>query len=196
MIKILTFCTVSLLLFTGCLTKELPMQSTYSLSPKVVSIQQNFIPIDESILVLTPKTLASLNSTKIFYVSKKYAQEAYALSKWSNTPAKMLQQTIASKLANEKRYNFVTTTRLQESATIKISSEIVTFEQVINKDSSDVSLNLRVFITTKGKIFSKDFSYTKKAKANAYGAVQVFNEMAFELTNDISLYLQTIIKEK
>ncbi len=195
MIKLFITSLIIILGFTGCLTKELPQQTTYTIFSNNDLIEKRDMS-SQSIYITKPKTLNSLNSTKIFYTQKPYEFEAYALSKWSDTPAKMIQNALTNQLSNENSYNFVTSTRLKTKATIIINSELIHFQQIIDKEQSYTLLKLRLYLTFNDKTTTKEFNYKTVAIPTAYGAVKAFNQATTQLTSEVSQFVYQTIKEK
>lgn len=181
----LILCTFAL---SGCLTKEVPSFNTYSLSLNN-SKPQTSLQTKDSLFVATPKTIASLNSTAIFYSATAHRQEAYALSKWSDTPAKMIQQLLTQKLSQTNTYRFVTSSKLKTRASITVNSELIEFKQYVNNNDSKVVLNIRVYKTKQNETVSKNFMYEMKSKRSAQGAVSAWNELVNQFLEDASLFI-------
>ncbi len=195
MIKLFLTSIVILIGLTGCLTKELPQQKTYTLFANT-NLAKDKPLTSQSIYVAKPQTLNSLNSTKIFYTQKAYEFEAYALSKWSDTPSKMIQNALTNVLANENIYTFVTASKLKTKATVTINSELINFKQIIDKKNSYTLLQLRLFVTLNNKTIAKEFNYKTLSKPTAYGAVESFNQATTNLAQDVSQFIYNTIKER
>jgi cholesterol transport system auxiliary component len=184
------FLPLSILIFTGCITKEVPSFNTYTLSLKQTVVSKSSKILEDSIFVSTPKTIASLNSTAIFYSEGSHRQEAYAFSRWSDTPAKMIQQLLTQRLSNLNQFTFVSSSKLKTKASIVIHSELVDFKQYINdNDESKVTLYIRVYKTQDNHTVSKNFVYEQNTLNNAQDAVKGWNIIINRFVKDASEFI-------
>jgi ABC-type uncharacterized transport system auxiliary subunit len=186
-----------LFVLTGCinLTTELPSYTTYTLGLQQNNIKNKYY--DVTIHVKEPRTLNSINSKKIVYSKDHLKQEAYALSKWSDKPTKMLQQTVANHLTLGNSYKYIITSNLQIKSDYSLKSELVEFKQTFSKTKSYANLSIRVyFINNKtDKVYFKQFSYNKLSnKNNAQGVVTALNSISNTFLIDLESFIQNSLK--
>jgi len=184
-------CTIILLTFTGCIsiTKEIPASSTYTLNVK----QSSTINTNNSNITLEikePNTLASLNSRYISYATQSYTSENYALSKWSDTPTKMIQNQLIKYLSNTNNYKFVTSSNINIRGNYQILSEIDNFHQYFKDDKSFVKFSIRIYLKNRKDTYYKNFSYTQGCdENNALGAVKAFNIVLNKFVQDLDIWI-------
>jgi len=182
-------------LFSGCvsITKELPPQTTYNLTLKNNIHKSKFF--NKTIQVYESKTLPSLNSKAIIY-SKKFRQEKYALSKWSDKPTKMIQELIADYLTKQRSYKYVRTSNIKVDTDYDLVSELVSFKHIFTKIKSYANFSIRVYFTDNktNKIYFKNFLYNKPAPTNdAKGLVEAMNIVTNEFLFDLNSFIQNTL---
>lgn len=193
-LKLFFITITSIILFTGCIsiTKELPAQKTYSLSleEKQNISTSNFY--DKTIRIYEPKALNSINTKAILYSKNSVEQEAYALSKWSDKPSKMVQRLIAKYLTSQNKYKYITTSNIKVDTDYKLISELVEFKQIFTKNKSYADFSIRVYLINNNtqKVYFKSFTYNKlsdtnNAKGLVYGINNISNNFLFDLQNFI-----------
>jgi len=193
--SILIVILISLLL-GGCvsITKELPAFNTYTL--QLDDVKKSDSKIDYSITISEPKSLSSIN-TKFITYTMGYRYENYSLSKWSDSPSKMLQKNITSYLSLRDNYKYINSSKVNIKSDYKLVSELENFTQVFTKDGVFVKVDIRVYLKGKrSEIYVKSFSYTKKSTSdNAIGAVESFNILTNEFVRDLDVWIiQTLEK--
>lgn len=197
MIKNSFLLTLVLICFTGCIsiTKELPSYKTYFLEldkPKI-----NTITLNKSIEIYEPKALASINSIAISYKKDGFFSESYVLSKWSDKPSKMIQQSIASYLTRSESFDFVTTSKLRIDTDYKLYSELIDFNQSFENGKSLAKFSIRVYLVNNKneKVSFKNFSYEKETSSkNAQGLVNTINLLYKNFLKDLNQFLQNSLK--
>lgn len=187
--------TMSLLL-SGCvnITKELPAFNTYSL--QLDDVKKSDSKINYSITVTEPKALRSINTKAITYI-KGFRYENYSLSRWSDSPSKMLQKNITSYLSLRDNYKYVVSSKINIKSDYKLISELENFAQVFTKEGVFVKVNIRVYLKSKkSELYVKNFSYSKKSISdNAIGAVESLNLVSNLFVKDLDNWILKRIKK-
>lgn len=190
MIRFTIILIFAVLLSSGCVsvTKELPSYTTYKLN-----LEQNHgedKKILKSIKIFEPVALRSVNNTGINYLIDSQF-ESYALSKWTDTPSKMLQYLAVEYLNSGSNYRYITDSKLNLRTDYKLYSQIEAFHQVINKEGAVVKLEISVFLKNQSsKIHFKRFSYEKPARTkDAKGAVKGLNELSNRFVKDLNKWI-------
>jgi len=195
MIRILFLATFSLF-FSACIsiTKEVSSYDTYSLKLNNKSAQK--FRIQESIEIIEPKSLGSLNTLNIVYKNPSLSQESYALSKWSDKPSKMLQGMIIENLSNE--YEFVKSPYIKAQTSYRVQGLILDFKQVYEDNKSYVSIKINNYLENKvsRKTLFKQFSYKKETRGkNARSTVIDLNELSNLYVRDLNLWIKEELKK-
>lgn len=196
MTKIIFISIALIFTFSGCITTKLPSYKTYSLQNTNNVLYSNKY-IKKSILVMTPNAMKSLNNPYIIYYNDDLKKEVYALSKWSDSPVKMIQEKIVNDLSDSKHYSLVSYTNFSKQSDISIKTELITFSQKFEKKHSFAQFKIRVYLidnSTK-KILSKTFFYTKTCKTNdAKGVVEGLNTISNQFTKDLDSFILSEFK--
>ncbi len=194
---LLSFFTIAIF-FQGCIsvTKELPALTTYTLSlDQETPYHKTNLNQNVSITINEPKALSSVN-TKLISYSKNFQNENYALSKWSDSPTKMLQNAMVQYLSNSDDFEFVSSSRLNLHTHYKILSELDSFEQKFIADKSYATLQIRVFLINSKELYSKQFQYTQECKeSNAKGSVEALNVITNKFVRDLHIWIAKSLKE-
>lgn len=190
MIRILLLTSLSLL-FSSCLsiTQEVSSYDTYSLMLNNKTLFKN--KIKESIEIIEPKSLGSLNSLNIVYKNENLSQENYALSKWSDKPSKMLQSMIIENLSNE--YYLVKSSYIKAQTTYRLQGLILDFKQFYINNKSYVSIKINNYLENKAnkKTVFKQFSYKKETQGeNANSTVVDLNLLSNLYVKDLNLWIK------
>ncbi len=176
---------------TGCIsvTKELPAFNTYKLDLEQKSFHTK--DIKGSIKIAEPTALLSINSKTINYSSGDNRFESYALSRWSDTPSKMLQNMTIEYFSSNGDFKYVASSNMNVKTDYRLLSQIQSFQQVIKGDDSFVKVQIAVYLKDKNSTLAyKIFSYEQKsASADAKGAVGVFNDIANSFVKELNSWV-------
>ncbi|WP_421716724.1 ABC-type transport auxiliary lipoprotein family protein [Arcobacter arenosus] len=196
MFKLLSILFISIL-FTGCfsITKELPAYKTYNLNPDISQEKQAFF--DKSIMILEPRTLESLNSKAISYKKDGFISDSYVLSRWSDKPTKLIQQSIASYLNSKNRFKYITTSKIKLASDYTLHSELFEFNQSIENKQSFAKLSIRVYLINNKnkKVEYKNFNYKKETKTiDAIGFVEAQNSLVSTFLKDLNIFISSSLE--
>lgn len=196
MFKILSIISISLL-FSGCIsiTKELPAYKTYNLEFDTTQGKQTFF--DKSIMILEPRTLESLNSKAISYKKDGYISDSYVLSRWSDKPTKLIQQSIASYLNSKNRFKYITTSKIKLASDYTLHSELFEFNQSIENNQSFAKFSIRVYIINNQdkNVAYKNFNYKEKTETiDALGFVKAQNKIVSKFLSDLNIFISSSLE--
>lgn len=191
------------LLFSGCVsvTKELPSYDTYKLSiqkSNLEKIKPQNIKSKNSIKVFKPVALASINSKALGYYLDDNQFESYALSKFSDTPSKMLQCLMVEYLNSTKNYKYISSSKLNLNTDYKLYSQLEAFHQVIDKNGSSVKLNISIFLKNGlNQIDFKRFEFSIPTKTkDAKGAVEALNKISNKFVKQLDIWITKKLQER
>jgi ABC-type uncharacterized transport system auxiliary subunit len=176
---------------TGCIsvTKELPAYNTYKLNLEEKS--KTTKRLNSSIKVSEPTALLSINNKSINYSLEDNRFESYALSKWSDTPSKMIQNMILEYFSNNGDFKYTASSNMNVRTDYKLLSQIESFQQVIKEDGSFVKVQIAVYLKDRNSTVSyKKFNYkVKSGSSDAKGAVEVFNTIANSFVKELNVWV-------
>lgn len=181
------------IIVSGCTLKQdvLPTNS-YSIDFKVN--KNTFSTNSKSIYVEIPKVNKNFNSRKIFYSTKPYLFEEYAINKWINSPSYMIHNNLTQGIIDSNIFNIV----LQEKANIDfdyiLKTNVINLYNSIENEKSYAIVKVR-FILVSGKKLVRTFTYNKRIlsqKNNPYSFVLSTNRAFEEIINDLSFQLSQI----
>ena len=197
MIKVLISSLIITVFLTGCLTKELPAYTTYTL--KLIDEKStSTIKTNKSLLITEPKSLASLKTKNILY-TQDLEQNYYVLSMWSDEPSKMIQQLLVNKISSTQNYNYVTSSKMKQQTDYTLYSELISFKHQIEDKNSSAVLKIRVYLKNNSTsvISTKEFYYKNEVvKNNALNAVKMLNTITNIFLEDVSLFINKSIKSQ
>lgn len=195
--KQLFIVSITILFFAGCLTKELPSYTSYSLTSTEKNSEQSSVNSHKSIYITQAKALNSLNTKHIIY-TKELEKSHYALSIWSDEPSRMIQQLLTSKLSSSNYFSYVTSSKMKQITDYTLYSELITFEHKLENNTSYALFTIRVYLKNNhnSNIVSKTFSYKKEVRENsAKSAVKVLNEVTNEFINEANIFIQKMVSK-
>lgn len=194
--RYLLISSLFILLFTGCLTKELPSYTTYSLKSNNNKVFSQETRINKSIFITQPKALNSLKTRNIPY-SNGLEKNFYALSIWSDEPSQMIQQLLTNRLATSGTYSYVVSSKIKQITDYSLYSELISFEHNIQESNSYALLKIRVYLkdNLSSKIYSKTFDLKKKVTQNsAQSAVESLNMITNQFLTEVTLFIESSIQ--
>jgi ABC-type uncharacterized transport system auxiliary subunit len=186
---------ILLLTFSGCITKEVPAYSTYTLNVDN-SFAKNGKKLEIKLEIKEPKALGSINSKYISYSTKDYVSENYALSKWSDSPSKMIQSQSIKYLSSTNNYALVNNSYINVRSDYQLLSEIDTFHQYFKDNKSFVEFTIRVYLKNKKDTYYKTFTYTQPCEENnSLGAVKGLNFVVNKFVQDLDKWILDSINQ-
>ena len=177
-IKIFIYICVIGLLSACSLKQETYDTNTYAIDFKATQSFKNSV---KTIYVETPNVNKSFNSNSIFYTTKAYSFEEYALNKWINKPSYMIYNSLKDSFD----------TKTENEAKYKLKTNVIDIYNSIEENKSFAILKVK-FDLEFNKNIIKTYTYEKKilCKTNEpYGFVIAINQAFEEVVNDLSLQL-------
>ena len=192
-IKIFIYICVIGLLSACSLKQETYDTNSYAIDFKAT---QNFKNSAKTIYVETPNVNKSFNSNSIFYTTKAYSFEEYALNRWIDKPSSMLHNNIAQALETSNIFKNV----LKEKSEIKfdymLKTNVVSLYNSIERNNSFAVLSIKFDLVSNGEVL-KTFTYNKKVLSQGnkpYDFVVAVNKAFEEVANDLNLQIYNLIK--
>ena len=192
-IKIFIYICVIGLLSACSLKQETYDTNTYAIDFKAT---QSFKNSAKTIYIETPNVNKSFNSNSIFYTTKAYSFEEYALNRWIDKPSSMLHNNIAQALETSNIFKNV----LKEKSEIKfdymLKTNVVSLYNSIERNNSFAVLSIKFDLVSNGEVL-KTFTYNKKVLSQGnkpYDFVVAVNKAFEEVANDLNLQIYNLIK--
>ena len=189
--KILIYiCVITLL--TACSFKQDNMDiNTYAIDFKTTD---NFEINKKTIYVEVPDVNKSFNSNSIFYTTKAYSFEEYALNRWIDKPSSMLHNNLAQALEDSNIYKTV----LKEKSKIKydymLKTNLMSLYNSIEGTNSFAVLSIKFDLVSNDEVV-KTYTYNKKVLSQnnkPYDFVVAVNKAFEEVVSDLNLQLHQI----
>ena len=189
--KILIYiCVITLL--TACSFKQDNMDiNTYAID---FNTTDNFEINKKTIYVEVPDVNKSFNSNSIFYTTKAYSFEEYALNRWIDKPSSMLHNNLAQALEDSNIYKTV----LKEKSKIKydymLKTNVVSLYNSIEGTNSFAVLSIKFDLVSNDEVV-KIYTYNKKVLSQnnkPYDFVVAVNKAFEEVVSDLNLQLHQI----
>ena len=192
-IKIFIYICVIGLLSACSLKQETYDTNTYSIDFKAI---QSFKNSAKTIYVETPNVNKSFNSNSIFYTTKAYSFEEYALNRWIDKPSSMLHNNIAQALETSNIFKNV----LKEKSEIKfdymLKTNVVSLYNSIESNNYFAVLSIKFDLVLNNELV-KTFTYNKKVLSQGnkpYDFVVAVNKAFEEVASDLNLQIYNLIK--
>ena len=191
--KILIYiCVITLL--TACSFKQDNMDvNTYAID---FNTTDNFEINKKTIYVEVPDVNKSFNSNSIFYTTKAYSFEEYALNRWIDKPSSMLHNNIAQALETSNIFKNV----LKEKSEIKfdymLKTNVVSLYNSIESNNYFAVLSIKFDLVLNNELV-KTFTYNKKVLSQGnkpYDFVVAVNKAFEEVASDLNLQIYNLIK--
>lgn len=192
-IKIFIYICVIGLLSACSLKQETYDTNTYAIDFKAT---QSFKNSAKTIYVETPNVNKSFNSNSIFYTTKAYSFEEYALNRWIDKPSSMLHNNIAQALETSNIFKNV----LKEKSEIKfdymLKTNVVSLYNSIEGTNSFAVLSIKFDLVSNDEVV-KTYTYNKKVLCQnnkPYDFVVAVNKAFEEVASDLNLQIYNLIK--
>lgn len=186
------------LVLAGCSTTT-PAIREYTIIP-LHSLKNPLSPPANVSLKLTPtKSIPSLASKKLYYLRDTTRIGSYLYSRWTDTPANMIDHVLISTLQNRHLFAALLPSTSAAYADMTLESDLYAFYHRFHNDGSSegfIDITYRL-IDSKSKktIGSKHFSITSPAvSADAAGGVNALTVATHRLSEESSRWLETILK--
>lgn len=188
------------LLIIGCSTPLTPPINEYTILPSE-HLQKEKAPLSPHTLsIASSKTLPSLSSKSLYYLREGGESGAYLYSRWSDTPAVLIQRSLTASLQEKGVFTSLLPQTSAVHANWVLESELSAFYHRFPKNSKsegviDITYRL-VDTSTKRSMGSKRFVITVAAPTdNATGGVNALTLATEELCTQVTTWITTLAQE-
>ncbi len=189
------------LALAGCSAPS-PSVSEYTIFPSPTFQSPSSAPLSAASLRIVPtRTLPSLASKNLYYLREGNESGAYLYSRWSDTPASMLERSLVSSLEERKVFAVLLPSSSSAQAMRLLESDLNAFYHRFLPDGSsegyiDVTYRL-VDTQTKQTLGVRRFQIASIAPTgDARGGVSALSEATREASAQCTQWLIQLIQEK
>lgn len=189
------------LLITGCSTAMTPPIQEYTIYPSVESSAAHTVHSSKTLRISSMKTIPSLASKNLYYLRSKGESGSYLYSRWSDSPAILIERSLTAALEEKKMFTTLLTPLSTAHADWILEADLNAFYHRFeqnDKSSGVIDITYRLIDTkTKLPLASKRFIIiVASASADAAGGVNALTEATQELTDQLIQWLNIQIQEK
>jgi cholesterol transport system auxiliary component len=186
------------LLLLGCSTTA-PSVNVYTLYSHETVEPKNIPLSSKSLSVASSKSLSSLSGKNLLYLYENGEIGSYLYSRWSDTPATLIQRSFLKSLYDKALFNSVSPTSSLSQSSWLLESDLNAFYHRFLKGSSEgyIDITYRLIDTkTKQTIATKRFVITSPAQTmDAVGGVEALKNSTHKLNHQSIEWLHTLAKE-
>lgn len=189
------------LLITGCSTAMTPPIQEYTIYPSPESSAALTVRSPKTLRISSTKTIPSLASKNLYYLRSKGESGSYLYSRWSDSPAILIERSLTAALEEKKMFTTLLTPLSTAHADWILEADLNAFYHRFeqnDKSSGVIDITYRLIDTkTKLPLASKRFIIiVASASADAAGGVNALTEATQELTDQLIQWLNIQIQEK
>lgn len=193
---VLTAAAISLL--TGCSTTT-PAINEYTILPLYPLHSSLPDKSNLSIKLIPTKSIPSLSSKEIYYLHGTGQTGVYLYSRWSDSPASMIDRSLISSLQNRRLFITLLPATSSASADMTLESDLHAFYHRFHDDGTSegyIDITYRLIESkTKKVIASKRFVITSPSlSADAEGGVNALTDATRRLCDESFLWLEMHLK--
>jgi len=187
------------LTLTGCATQTMPEITSYAIA---VSGASNDVsdkhPVFSKILkVSIPNSSSAIMSRDILYQGGDYALNAYAYSRWIDTPNKMLGNLFISSIRQRNIFTTVLPVVSRGKGDYILESTLYEFQQRINTtNGSEARIRILFDLINKRNgnvVASKELSASEPAPSvNVKGGVAALNKASYSIAGSLNEWLLSL----
>lgn len=177
----------------GCSSKNSQAIDIYTLKHSE-AVDKNRTTIDKTLKISLPKSTKEIRKNKILYAKTMHQREAYAYSRWSDTPNHMIEHFLVTLLNQKELFKAVIPSTSEAKAEWILESTIEDFYHSFNKENQSFGVvKIRFFLINQKdkKVISKHF-FSAKVPApslNAEGGVKALNTALLQIGNELISWL-------
>lgn len=188
------------LLITGCSTSA-PSISEYTIIPPYPPHYATGIPADISLRIAPTKSITSLASKEFYYLREPSQTGAYLYSRWSDTPASMIERSLVTSLQERRLFGTLLPASSNASADLTLESELHAFYHRFRQNGSNeglIDITYRLIATKNTQVIaSKRFVIISPSlSADAKGGVNALSNATRDLNQQTALWLETALKNR
>ena len=190
-----------ILVLTGCSHKDTHAIDIYTLKyNKSSNLKHTVYFTDKTLKIALPKSTKEIRRDKILYTKTTHQREAYAYSRWSDTPNHMTMQFLVTLLNQHKLFKAVIPESSIADSQLLLESNIEDFYQFFDKENQSFGIvKIQCFLIDQKskKIISKHYFDLKipSSSANAKGGVQALNLALEQIASQLITWLAQHLKK-
>ncbi|MBN2870716.1 MAG: membrane integrity-associated transporter subunit PqiC [Campylobacterales bacterium] len=191
----------AVLALAGCSAPS-PSVSEYTIFPSPTLHSAPASPLSTASLRIAPtRTLPSLASKNLYYLREGNESGAYLYSRWSDTPASMIERSLVASLEERKVFAVLLSSASSAHSVRLLESDLNAFYHRFLPDGSsegyiDITYRL-VDATTKQTLGVRRFQIASKAPTgDARGGVSALSDATRETSAQCTQWLIQLIQEK
>ena len=182
-----------MLTLSGCSSKSSQSIDIYTLKYSEL-LNKNRTTIDKTLKISLPKSTKEIRKNKILYAKTPHQREAYAYSRWSDTPNRMVEQFLVTFLNQNELFKVVIPANSEANSEWILESSIEDFYHSFNKENQSFGVvKIRFFLINQKdkKVISKRFFSTNvpASSLNAEGGVKALNEALLQIGEELIIWL-------
>ncbi len=202
MINNLTLSLLLLFVVAGCATKAGHPISHYTLqTPSGATTAHAKKFKHRTLQIAIPQSTLQIRTRKMHYARHPYEREAYAYSRWSDTPNALLYTCMRTFLEQSALFKAVIDANSVAHGDLLLESYIDTFYQLFKSDTKAYAvLKMHfVLIDTHTKRVLSEHSFSLKAPSpspDARGGAEAFNKAVQLMARDLIVWLSQLEEKK
>jgi ABC-type uncharacterized transport system auxiliary subunit len=178
----------------------MPCDHVYTLTPETTACSpQAAQPVAQTLAIAEPTAPARLHGTQMLYRRAPFETDRYALNRWCDAPAQMLQSFMLKNIECTGLFRHVASAGTARNYDYKLAGEIDAFRQDFNAEDSQGVLDIKLYLIDRnGRIVaSKRFHYRIKASSpDAEGGVDALNRATQRFGRDLCAWLHTTLTKE
>lgn len=190
---------LSAFILLGCSTST-PAVNEYTLLSTHISQTKSAPVSSKTLSVSSSKSIGSLLGKNLIYLYENGKTGAYLYSRWSDTPAALIQRSLLASLNENALFASLSPTTTLARTDWVLESDLDAFYHrfLQNKSEGYIDITYRlVDARTKELLASKRFIITSPATSmDAEGGVEALKNATTELNRQCIDWLTTLLKEK
>lgn len=154
------------------------------------AIKEAQVRRDLVLAVSTPRAWPGLDTPQMAYVRQPHALDYFAVNRWADTPAHMLEPLLGYALEQTRSFRAIVRAPGSYPADIRLETELIRLQQDFQTQPSQVQLTLRtqlIDVASKRIIAVKQFDGVENAPSdNAYGGVIAANRLLQRMLGELA----------
>jgi cholesterol transport system auxiliary component len=193
------FSTIIIAFMTiGCSATH-PAIQEYTILPSYTPNEKTE-PINATLKLSSTRAISSLSSTQLYYLKEISSIDSYLYSRWSDSPASMIDRALNSSLQNRHLFIALIPSTSSASADLILESDLNAFyHRFVNDNKSEGFIDATYRLVdskTKKTIASKRFVITEpSASADAKGGVNALTKATHHLSSASVEWLEHITRK-
>ncbi|MGB5443845.1 MAG: ABC-type transport auxiliary lipoprotein family protein [Gammaproteobacteria bacterium] len=148
------------------------------------------------IVIAVPRAYAGYDSTRIAYKREDYGLRYYTLSRWADTPARMLAPLLAAAVQATGQFHALYATPGLVAADLRLDTELVRFYQDFRSTPSEIRITLRARLIDhdKGRVIASWLvdRTTPAESDDAYGGVVAANRLLGQVLDELARFCASV----